>query len=373
MENCSKTKSIILFLFLFISFESLGQAIEASSDSVVNSKQSMNERVSLRSSFLHYDDETNSLKKANDTLNIYVENQKKISIVSFNLKMYEGFEGFENDIPAFLNLIDQLNLNFKEKSYKIRFNPVENELSIEENTKIQLKGFEEGVLAVFRHEVIFTYSQQQMEVSMFLGELDELLVLRDANFSGIIQKEAEQNEWFDKYKNAIFNKDIRIDEKGHVKVVTYTEEEKSNSFSVGFDVGIKYFAGEFPFNQRVSFVYRPRQIIKSGPINYGFMLSLDWNQFFSRTEENKYQVSEARFVNAGAVFGQNGKAIRFYYGRLISSSGQNFFAFNRDKFGFDLLVTSSLRINYEFFFGSKGSDSLNSIGISFPIVSEFNK
>lgn len=373
MEKYSKTKSMILAFSLLLSYECLGQVSSGSSNTTVKSNPPLDERESFRPSSGLYDEEAGRLKTANDTLNIYVENQKKVSIVSLNLKAYEGFEGFEKDIPVFLDLIDQMNLNLVEKSYKIRFNPVSKEVSVEENSKIRFKAFQEGVLPVLRHEVTFSYRKQLMEVSMFLGEWDELMVLRDANFSAVIQKEAEENEWFGKYKNAIFNKDIRVDEKGLVKVITYTEAEKSNSLSLGFDVGIKYFAGEFLFNQQVSLFYKPRQIIKSNSLVYGFMLSLDWNQSFSRNQENKYRVSEARFVNVGPALGKDDKSFRFYYGRMISSSGQGLFDFNRNKFGFDLLVNSDLRVVYEFYFGSKGSDSINSIGISFPIVSSFNK
>jgi hypothetical protein len=144
--------------------------------------------------------------------------------------------------------------------------------------------------------------------------------------------------------------------------------EKSHTVSFGFDVGVKIFAGQLPLHQEISLLYRPRQIIKSVPLDFGFVISWDMNQFISRSAENKYQVNEGSFLNVGAVFGENEKSLRVYYGRLITHSDQNFFEFNRNKMGIDLLATSNLRVSYEFFFGSKGSEAVNSIGISFPIV-----
>lgn len=367
MEKYIKTNIIILVLILFTCIQGYGQTTSSPSDSTVRSKPRTDERVSFRPSTGLFDEEMNSLKKANDTLNIYIENQKKISIVSLNIRKLEEFGGYEKDIPDFLSLIDQLNLNFTEKAYKIRFNPVNQEFSIEENSQIRLKAFENNIFPVFKHEVIFVYRKQLLEISMFLGEWDEILVLEEADFTGMIKREAEQNDWFKRYSKTLFNKDIRIDENGLLKVITYTELEKTPTISFGFDVGVKFFAGQLPFNQDLSLIYRPRQIIKSVPLDFGFLLSWDMNQFISRTEENKYQVNEGSFLNVGAVFGEKERSFRVYYGRLITHSDQNFFEFNRNKIGVDILATSSLRINYEFFFGSGGSETVNSIGISFPI------
>ena len=368
MEKYIKTNTGILILLLFTSIQGYGQTINTSSDSTVKSKPRIDERVSFRPSSGLFDEEINSLNRSNDTLNIYIENQKKVSIVSFNIKEFEDFGGYEEDIPDFLALIDQLNLDFSGKAYKIRYNPSNKELSIEENNQIRLKAFENNIYPVFKHEVIFVYRKQLMEIRMFLGEWDEILVLEQAGFTALIQKEAQENDWFERYSKTLFNKDIRIDENGLLKVITYTEVEKSPTFSFGFDVGVRFFAGQLPFNQEISLVYRPRQIIKSVPLDFGLLISWDMNQFISRTAENKYQVNEGSFLNVGAVFGEKGRSFRVYYGRLITHSDQNFFEFNRNKLGIDLLVTSNLRVNYEFFFGSRDSETVNSIGISFPIV-----
>ncbi|MBY5952060.1 MAG: hypothetical protein NXH89_08295 [Cyclobacteriaceae bacterium] len=368
MGKYIKTNTGIFVLFLFMSIQGFGQAINISSDSTVNSKPRTDDRVSFRPSSGLFDEETNSLNRANDTLNIYIESQKKVSIVSFNIKEFENFGGYEEDIPDFLALIDQLNLDFSEKAFKIRYNPVIKELSIEENNQIRLKAFENNVYPVFKHEVIFVYRKQLMEISMFLGEWDEILVLGQADLTAMIKREAKENDWFERYSKTIFNKDIRIDEKGLLKVITYTEVEKSHTVSFGFDVGVNFFAGQLPFHQEISLVYRPRQIIKSVPLDFGLLISWDMNQFISRTAENKYQVNEGSFLNVGAVFGEKERSLRVYYGRLITHSDQNFFEFNRNKVGIDVLATLNLRVSYEFFFGSRDSETVNSIGISFPLV-----
>lgn len=316
-----------------------------------------------------YNEESIRLRRVNDTLSIYLEGQKKLAITALDITAFEDFEGFEKDVIPFLELLDQLNLDFEKKSYQIRFSPRSNEIQIKERDEFRFKSFEGIVLPVFRHEIIFTYQVEMLEINLFLGEIDELLVFKDGGISDMIRAEAVANLWFEKYDKKVFNKDLRIDKEGNKQVVTFANMERSSAISFGLDVGVKMLAGQFPFNFELAAVYRPQKLNKWTQWENGFFFSLDMNQFVTRSEEGKYQLSQGSFVNVGFVTGPKSNAIRLYYGRLVSDTGEKIFQFNKNKVGMDLLATKNLRISYEYFIGSDDSDWINSIGISFPIVS----
>ncbi|WP_026947903.1 hypothetical protein [Algoriphagus marincola] len=327
------------------------------------------ETINYKSSQRSYNADDIELRRVNDTLGIYLEGQKKLSIIALNIVELENFAGFEKDIDSFFELIDQLGLDTDTKPYEIRYSPRSNEVRVKDREEIRFKRFEGGLLPVFRHEIIFTYQKEMLEVNLYLGEIDELLVLKDAGFSEIIKKEALENDWFKKYEKRTFNKDITIDESGDIGIVTYGNFE-ANGATIGFDIsmGASLLGNEFPFREEVSLVFKTNKFNKWTQVGHGVFIGAEFYQFFSRNQENKVQLDNSSFINVGWLFGVKDTPVSIFYGRFVGDDTGSFFEFNKNKFGLDVLVKSSFRIKYEVFVGSNDSDWINSIGISFPLI-----
>ncbi|WP_439475158.1 hypothetical protein [Algoriphagus formosus] len=322
-----------------------------------------------------YDYENIKLRKVNDTLNIIIDEKRKISILATDITSFEEFEGFEEDIDSFFAAVDQLELDTEEKNYTIRFMPESSEMVVEERSRSSYQLIEKSLIPVFRHEVVFSYPNEMLETVFYLGDLDELEVLKEASISDLFKETAIEEEWYRRYKRFTFNKDLTIDNEGNLGIVTYENIEKNFDLAVNFGLGVgfSYVGGRVPFNQELSILFDLGKYNKWAKYSTdewfnGVLASLDLYQFFSKDEENRFVVDGAIFLNLGYVTGPKEFPIGLYFGRLVSRSSSNFFEFNRTKIGIDLLVESKFRIRYEFFIGENDSDWINGIGISFPIV-----
>lgn len=314
-----------------------------------------------------YDKENFKLKRVNDTLNIYVENQKKISISALNIVKLEDFSSLERDIESFIAITKKLGLDFENDSYQIRFSPSSKELTVKENGEVRYRETEGELYPVLRHEIVFTYYAEMMEISFYLGEIDELLVFQEIEIMDLIQKQGRLHNWFSDYERNIFNKDLKIDSEGELEIITYRNVERSRQVELGIDLGLSVIGNYFPFEQEFIVNYKAKGYNKWVQESNGFFVSLNLYQFLSRPESEKIKVDASIFVNAGLVTGPKNYPLRIYYGRLILNENDNFFQFNKNKIGFDLLVSKQLRVKYELFIGSNDSDWINSIGISFPL------
>lgn len=317
-----------------------------------------------------YDVQNMRVRRVNDTLNIFIESQKKISIASLNIVKLENFEGFEKDIDGFFEMVNNLNLNFENKSYQIRYSPLSKEIIVSERSQFRYKSIEGSVLPVFRHEIIFTYINLMTDISFFLGEIDELLVLKEVSFSNLIKKEAINNRWFSDYNKNQFNKDLKIDANGDVEIITYKNIERGRQIDLGFNLGVSFLGNLFPIDQEISINYRVKGYNKWTQENNGFFISVNTYSFLDRIEDKRFDVNTSVFANIGFVTGPKNNSVRIYYGRLIPYNDENdYLRFNRNKFGVDVLVSRLIRVKSEAFFGSGDNATFISLGLGLNLIS----
>lgn len=81
------------------------------------------------------------------------------------------------------------------------------------------------------------------------GELDELLVLKDAGITELIAEQAKEFDWFEKYEDNIFNKDLKIGSTGSPQVITYRNIERSRMIEFNYLLGVNFLGSLFPINQ----------------------------------------------------------------------------------------------------------------------------
>jgi hypothetical protein len=360
-------KLILTLLFVLIVSVGYGQTsdrtpiVEPKTD-VLNSKN----KTEYKFFDTSYDAQNIRVRRVNDTLNIFVEGQRKISIAALNIVELEAYGGFEKDVDGFFEMVEKLNLDFKNKSYKIRYSPAKKEIIVSERDEYRFKAFDGAVLPIFRHNIIFTYQAQMLDISFFLGEIDELMVFKEAGFSDTISKEALTNNWFAEYGKTRFNKDLRIDAQGEIQIITYKNIESSREIQLGFNLGMNFLGNLFPIDQELFIIYKPKNFNKWVQKNSGFFVSFNTYSFLSRNDEKKINLDNSFFLNVGFITGYEKLPIRFYYGRLISDNEDNddFFIFNRNKIGVDILVNNLIRVKSEAFLGSDDSDGIITLGVS---------
>jgi len=360
-------KLILTLLFVLIVSVGYGQTsdsipIVAPKTDLLNSKNKTDTKFFDNS----YDSENIRVRSVNDTLNIFVEGQKKISIAALNIVKLEAYGGFEKDVDGFFEMVEKLNLDFKNKSYKIRYSPAKKEIIVSERDEYRFKAFDGAVLPIFRHDIIFTYQAQMLDISFFLGEIDELKVFKEVGFSDTISKEALTNNWFAEYDKTRFNKDLRIDAQGEIQVITYRNIESSPRIYLSGDIGIGFIGNLFPFDQEVAINYRLKGYNKRNQEDNGFFVSVNMYNFLTRDESKRFDLNTSFFTNIGFLLGAEKFPLRAYYGRLIPNNEGNddYFKFNKNKFGIDVLVNGLIRVKLETIFGSDGSDSITNLGVS---------
>lgn len=365
-----KIIKLSLTLFMLLSFfSSHSQEIDKFNVSTLTDTVSKSkDKTEIKFFDTSYDPENIRVRRVNDTLNIFVEGQKKISIVALNIVEMETFPGFEQDVEGFFEMVEKLNLDFDSKSYRIRYSPIKKEIIVSERDEYRFKVFDDLVLPIFRHEIIFTYQVQMLDVSFFLGEIDELKVFKEAGFSEIISKEAGANNWFADYGKTRFNKDLRIDDQGEIQLITYRNIESSRRIDFGYNLGIGFIGNLFPFDQEFALNYRVKGYNKKTQENNGFFVSVNWYSFLSRDESKTFDLSTSLFTNVGFLFGSEKLPVRFYYGRLIhNKEEEDYFRFNKNKFGMDILVNGLIRVKSETFIGSGDNDGVINLGVSISL------
>jgi hypothetical protein len=370
-----KIRIITLLIFGFLSFEAKSQVQD--SISIIKQKSDLlkpKEKNDYKSFSSSYDEENIKLRRVNDTLNVFVGKQKKLSLVALDITSFEEFDGFEKDIDSFMRIIGQLNLNFKEDTYKIRYKPNTQELRVEKRNDSRYQVFDGELLPVLLQEIVFTYDVEMLEVNFFLGEIDELAVLKEASITDFIDKAGEDDGWYEKYDRSTFNKDLVIQENGETEIITYANLEETADLRIkfGLDVGASLIGKEVPFRQELSLLFDSEKYNKwtNWPTTWksGIYFSMELYQFFSKDDENRFRADSPVFANLGLVSGPKDYPIGLYYGRLVSGGNNDFFQNNKNKFGLDILIESKFRIKYEVFIGSNESDWISSIGLSFPII-----
>lgn len=368
-----ETKYLLALLFLAISINGYSQG-EKPTIVVSTFKNSIEDKGKIDYKFFgkSYDEENNRLKRVNDTLNIFVDGQKKISLISLNIVKLEKFEGFEKDIDKFLTVLGNINLNLENGSYALIFRPETNELIISARNETRFRSVDGLVLPIYRHEVTFTYFPDMLEIKFYLGEMDEMHVLKGAGFTDLIKKEGNDKEWFSSYEKNKFNKDLKIKEDGSTQVITYRNMERTPVVDFGSTLGVNFLGDLFPIDLEFYVNFRVKGFNKWTQANNGFFISYDIYNFISKNNEGGFLNNNSLFTNVGLLTGTSQNPIRVYYGRLVFAEDNDILINNKNKIGVDIFVNPLIKIKSEAFFGSSDESSIVSLGVGINLFSTRN-
>lgn len=315
-----------------------------------------------------YDDENNQLRRVNDTLNFFVNEQKKISYTALNIVTLVEFEGFEKEIDGFFKIFNELNLDHQNKGYSIRYRPGTKEITISERADTKFKFMDGTLIPVHRHEVVFTYIHKMLEIRFFLGEMDELLVLKDAGITDLINQQGNEFGWYENYEDKIFNKDLKLTQSGNPQLVTYRNMERNRSLEFNYSLGINFLGDLFPINQEVTINFWVKKYNKWTQEKNGFFISGETYTFLSRSEEGKFIGNTDLFLNAGLHLGISNTPIRTYIGRYIpAGSNPGILENNRTKFGISVAINPLISLKSELFLGQNDEPSLLSLGANLKL------
>lgn len=369
-----RIKFTLALILLIISFKVYSQSNNPTI-TVSTLKNSIDDKDKIDSKFFDksYDEENNRLRRVNDTLNIFIDGQKKISLTSLNIVKLEKFEGFEKDIDQFLAVLGNIKLDLENGSYALIFRPETNELIVSERNETRFRSVDGLVLPIYRHDVTFTYFPDMLEIKFYLGEMDEMLVLKKAGFTDLIKKEGIDKEWFTAYEKNKFNKDLKIKEDGSTQIITYRNMEKTPLVDFGSTLGVSYLGNLFPIDLEFFVNFRVKGFNKWTQQPNGFFISYDIYSFISRNSEGQFINNESIFVNSGLLLGSSNNPIRVYYGRLVFADPiTDILINNKNKIGVDILVNQLIKIKSEVFFGSSDEASIVSLGVGINLFSTRN-
>jgi hypothetical protein len=123
-----------------------------------------------------YDEENLKLLKLNDTLNVFINEEKKVSFLWRDISNLSRFDGFEKDIDSLFVTLSQLDLDFVKNAYDIIFSPPTKELLIKKNDQEKFILVKGQTIPINRHRVTFVYRSLASEIKFYIGDLDELKV-----------------------------------------------------------------------------------------------------------------------------------------------------------------------------------------------------
>lgn len=339
-------------------------------DSTFKNSSEDKEKIDYKFFDKSYDETNNRLRRVNDTLNVFIGDEKKISLTSLNIIKLENFEGFEKDIDPFLTVLGNVNLDLENGSYTLNFRPETNELIVSERNETRYKSVDGLVLPIYRHEVTFTYFREMLEIKFYLGEIDEMLVLKDSGFTELIKKEGNDNEWFSTYGKIKFNKDLKIKADGSSQVVTYKNMERTPLVDFGSTLGVSFLGNLFPVDLEFYMNFRVKRFNKWTQQNNGFFISYDIYSFISRNSESRFITNESFFINSGMLLGSGDNPIRIYYGRLVfADPKKDILINNKNKIGVEIFLNRLIKIKSEVFFGSSNEADLISLGVDLNLFS----
>lgn len=359
MQRIKRLVIVICLIFL-------GNAgfAQNTSDGILERREKMENKFFDRS----YDEENYRLRRVNDTLNLFVNGQKKITYTALNIVTLAEFEGFEKEIDEFFEIFYRLNLDHQAKGYMIRYRPGTKEIMISEHTDSKLKFIDGTLIPIQRHEVIFTYINKMLEIRFFLGEMDELLVLKDAGITDLINQQGREFAWYENYEDKIFNKDIRLVKEGSPQVITYRNIERSKMIDFEYCLGVNFLGSLFPINQEVSMNFWVKKYNKWTQEKNGFFISGEAITFISRSEGGKFMENTNIFLNAGMHLGTGKTPVRAYIGRFVPGRNyKGFFDNNRTKMGMSVSINPLLSLKSELFYGRNDEPTLLLLGVNLNI------
>lgn len=310
------------------------------------------------------------LNTAHDTLDIIILGHKKVSYRWHDVrrqKEFDGWNGFEQDIELLLGKLENLNLNFDNQNYHIVFSPESDELIAIVNPVARFAKIGEDFLPIQRHQVTLTYNSYLMEVDFFLGELDELEVLKNAGINDLVKSAALENNWYDQYEKRNLNKVLLIDSEGNLSIDTYFSREKPYYPKTNLDLGAGYL-----FGNSLSLFFQPRYNIrlrtkKTNTINYTMFFALTGNLSHIPQMESNFQIAQDYFLGIGFSSDQLGNEASATIGYRVS--GQNGLFIDKPiMFKTDYSITPKLKIFHSIFLKlARESTEAHLVGISYLI------
>ncbi|MCH7413095.1 hypothetical protein MM213_06350 [Belliella sp. R4-6] len=329
-----KIKFLFVLLICFFWIESIAQ----------NNTEFKSQRKYSKS----YDEENLKLLESNDTLNVFINGEKKVTFLWDNISYLNRFEGFEKEIDTLFILFDQLDLDFVNNAYDITFSPQTKELLIKKHDSQKLKAENDQIIPLVRHTLTFVYRKiHKGEVKLYLGEIDELKVWKEAGLTERIKNLYELNDWKNKYFTNVFSKDLIIKENGEQEVITYKNIERSKTLSFHLNMGVNVVANNFPAVTEFSLMYNLGRSNKRLGLDLGFGLYHKNFSFVSKNDDNSFSITNDGFLGAGINVSPQQNIYSIRYGRLIGSNN-SFFNTYRNNLGFEVGIRGPFKVNLDY-------------------------
>ncbi|ERM80378.1 hypothetical protein P872_13400 [Rhodonellum psychrophilum GCM71 = DSM 17998] len=319
-----------------------------------------------------YDRSEIQLTGVNDTLEIFIGENKKISYRWNDVSKQKGFDGwlgFNNDIEKFLQNVKSLDLAPDKNNYHFIFSPETEELKVILTPSARFSRIDGEFLPVYRHQVTLTYFSNLMEVDFFLGELDEILILKEADINQLVADIGEENKWYTDYKKKKFYKSMIISEDGEISIETFQNKENPYYPKLNAEVGIGLVGNEIPFMVTPRYNIRLKSK-KDKPINHTLFFAMNLLTFQQKNEENKFIMGNDVFLGVGYesdVF-FNKTSIQYGY-RVLSDHG--FFDDHKFMTRVDYTIMPRLKLFWSRFeslnFNERYTSSLNLVGLTFTV------
>lgn len=316
-----------------------------------------------------YDTQDLKLNTAHDTLDIIILGHKKVSYRWHDVlrqKEFNGWNGFEKDIEHLLEKLETLNLDFENQNYHIVFSPESDELIAIVNPVARFAKIGENFLPTKRHQVTLTYYSYLLEVDFFLGEMDELEVLKSAGINDLVKSAAKENNWYDQYKKRNLNKVLLIDSEGNLSIDTYFSRENPYYPKTNLELG-----GGYLFGNSLSLFFQPRYNIrlrtkKTNIRNNTLFFALTGNLSHVPQTESKFEIAQDYFLGIGFASDQLGNEVSATFG--YRAFGQNGILLDNPlMLKTDFAITPKLKISHSLFSNlfSPEATQAHLVGISY--------
>lgn len=317
-----------------------------------------------------YDDKNMQLYFANDTLSLYISGNKKIEISTIDIStssVFNGWPTFSSDTDRFFQLVDQLQLDLDANNYHISFNPSSGKLIVEQVLISEYKSIGDELLPIYRHKVRFDYPAYLTQVAFYLGEMDELGVLKDAKIHELIHEQNKSNEWNDNYQKRKFNKNLQISDSGEITIKTFSNKESQNFLSLDHDIGLGITAGNanFTSDSRVNFHLPSKKTkLKDNRI----FLALHMPVFYENNEQGSFDVLPQIYTGIGFSTNTTGRRSSIAIGQNVMGNSPVLNNYNT-VLRFDYSFHPQFNVFWNSYFDWSSDSNINALGVSFRLFS----
>jgi len=317
-----------------------------------------------------YDDKNMQLYFANDTLRLYISNDKKMEISAIDIStssVLNGWPTFISDTEHFFQLVNQLEIDIDANNYHITFNPASGKLIVEQVLISEYKSIGDELLPTYRHKVRFDYPAHLTQVAFYLGEMDELSVLKEARIHDLVHNQNKSNEWRKNYQKRNFNKSIQIADDGESTIKTYSNLESHDFLSLDYDIGLGITAGyaNFASDSRINFHLRGK---KTSLKDNRIFLLLHMPVFYQENEQGSFDVLPQIFPGLGFSTLVSGRRSSIAIGHNVM--GNSNILNNYDTIiRFDYAFHPQFNVFWNSYFDWSSDSNINALGVSFRLFS----